>query len=767
MSQTASVSSKPLTPQGLRSRIKRVREDLGAFVSKRGNDRLKTLWPEWQRRLDEIHERSQKQPEVAISLVGGTGAGKSTLLNALIGVRVLPVRNMQACTAATCEVSYADGPYRARVEFISRESWEREVQLLLGDLRDTQGVLDDDSAADPSIPISRAVREKLWTVYRPSEEGDLASFDPFRLVEPPDIKAYLDSGNTEIESADVDDFRKQVKRFLDSQHRFWPIVRTVAIRGPFALLRDGAKIIDLPGINDPNETREAVTKSHLKTCRFVWLVFNIKRALTKDAIQLMQSDDFLRQVVMDGRADSLTFVGTAADDVDHETGIEEFQLDDDATIIDVVAARNKGVRDVIREQLDDLSLRLAQLAHEQRDTAVRLAARLKASKIFTVSAREYLRLEGLARTNSAGFADVDQTEVPALVAHLRKISHGYGVTAHCQALDRQLNLIAAEIQGELQSQQAILYNRAEISERGRKEMRAAVEAARTFLDHDLDDARERLAQDLEASQSVLAERVKRAVERARHDLDQTLDRWQRMHHNTIKAVCRRGGAYVGTHRNDFPADLAKPILDGIAFAWSEFFGERLRQTLEKWTERLLRHAAGYRDRLGKSLAAAPDLSAGLITSIDAIFETTAKVLQELLVQTNNATEGKIQHEQRTLYEAVPEQVKANMKLAFLKAGDEKGAGMKTRMVAILAEHARKISQVMFDDARDALINGVRNLNDWLVREYDKMIEAVKRNAALAAENLVAGGERMTAAAVEVEQGMLNDLATLLRDPEFA
>src|SRR5206468_3949382 len=99
-----------------------------------------------------------------------------------------------------------------------------EIQLLLADLRDTQVTSDEDGATDPRISMSRAVRDKLWTVYRPSEDGDPSSFDPFRLVEPPEIKACLDSGSVEIQGSDQKEFRKQVARYLDSQHRFWPIV---------------------------------------------------------------------------------------------------------------------------------------------------------------------------------------------------------------------------------------------------------------------------------------------------------------------------------------------------------------------------------------------------------------------------------------------------------------------------------------------------------------------------------------------------------------
>src|SRR5690606_24850383 len=111
------------------------------------------------------------------------------------------------------------------------------------------------------------------------------------------------------------------------------------------------------------------------------------------------------------------------------------------------------------------------------------------------------------------------------------------------------------------------------------------------------------------------------VDRAKHDLDQTLNRWRRMHPQTIGAVCRRGGVYAGsTGRNDFPAELSKPILDGIAFAWSDFFGDRLAKTLEKAADRLLRRADGYRDRLRQALKSAPDISPELFASLDGVLE---------------------------------------------------------------------------------------------------------------------------------------------------
>ena len=562
--------------------------------------------------------------------------------------------------------------------------------------------------------ISRAAKDRLWAVHKPSDDASIKDFDLSRLVEPPAITEALDTGFREIRCDDLAAFRRKIAEYLASSHRYWPIVKHVVVRGPFSPLRDGAKIIDLPGINDPNEAREEVTRAHLKTCRFVWVVFNIKRALTKSIVTLLQSDNFIRQIVMDGRSNAMTFVGTASDDVGWADGIQQYGLHEDASPVDVVRARNRAVKDVVRGQLEELLCQLADTARADVDARRKVEGGILSSKIFTVSAREHLRLRGLARTLFAGLETEAETEVPLLRNHMHALCADYGVAAHCLSLNRQLDLLIAEIRTEIQSQQAVLKNRAEITERQRQEVGAAAKTALEFLKHELADSKERLEQDLAASHELLAERVKRAVDRARLELDHTFTRWQRVHHMTLRAVCRRGGAYVGsTGKTDLPADLSKPILDSIAFAWSDFFGEKLRIILEKWTDALLRHADGFGRQVLEAVSAKPDLPPGMLVNQDRILETTEKVLRELLAQVNTAMEARIQEDQRTLYERVPAEVRANMKEAFKRTAEEQGTGMRQRMVAILAEEANRVSQKMFDEAREAILSGLRGLNDWL------------------------------------------------------
>jgi len=84
MNQTHAAEPERLTPTAVQARIKQAYLEIGTFVVNRGTERLRARWPEWDKRFREIFERTKEQPEVTISLVGGTGAGKSTLLNALI-----------------------------------------------------------------------------------------------------------------------------------------------------------------------------------------------------------------------------------------------------------------------------------------------------------------------------------------------------------------------------------------------------------------------------------------------------------------------------------------------------------------------------------------------------------------------------------------------------------------------------------------------------------------------------------------------------------
>jgi hypothetical protein len=481
-------------------------------------------------------------------------------------------------------------------------------------------------------------------------------------------------------------------------------------------------------------------------------------------MNIMQSDDFLRQVVMDGRADALTFVGTASDDLDPESAREELNLDPDAPESDVIVARNEEARRLVRSQLKDLAARMASLAGEDGDRARQLAKVFLASKIFTVSAREYLRLAGLARTRNAGFDTAEQTELPALRAHMQRICARFGRDARADAHVRQISILLAEIDRELRSQRVPLAQQTETTERQRKELGTAAEASRSFLTSRLSDLGERFRQDLEADQALLSERIKRAVERGQRELQNTLSRWSALHWATIRAVVRREGVYRGsTGNHNFPADLSKPVLDAITFAWVDFFGDRLSQGLEKWSERLLQCAEEHRLKLLEALSSLLPEKSRLHAHLKSIIETTERVIAEQLSQTRLQMNEKIDRNRRDLYERIPEHVAGNMRAAFDQAADESGTGMKLRMVAIISDHATRVCAVMFADAEQAILEGVRGLTDWLARKYVEMTTTVGQHADIAIENLNLEGGQISPEEIDQRRAVLDAIGAAVAE----
>ena len=143
------------------------------------------------------------------------------------------------------------GPFQAQVEFVPRESWDHEVSLLLGDLRDAQAVAAEPDGWIEPAQMSRAVREKLWTVYRPTEDSGSAGFDPFRLVEPAEITQALDAGFTDLGRARIWRSFKGQSRTASTRSTDFGRSSNPSQFAVHSRRCRRAKIVDLPGINDP------------------------------------------------------------------------------------------------------------------------------------------------------------------------------------------------------------------------------------------------------------------------------------------------------------------------------------------------------------------------------------------------------------------------------------------------------------------------------------------------------------------------------------
>jgi predicted GTPase len=753
-------------PRRLQDRIRTTHSQLRRLIEQVNNLHLKESWPRWEHRLEELASQAREKPQFSISLVGSIGAGKTTLINALLGARLLPTKEGQACTSAVCEISHSgDDRFHAEVSFLSRADWEQEVERLRADLRaslPTAGDTEEDR--EVSGGMVRAALQKLRAVYR-TEEG-AEGFLRNGLREPVSVTRALNAGSETFSYGpdEAKEFNDHVKLFLASDHAFWPLVRSVSISGPFPALEGGVKLIDLPGVNDPNEAREQVTRKHLKECKFVWLMFGVKRGLMRDVVEVMRSEDFFRQLIMDGRTDRLTFIATHADDINFEEACDQYKLDPDASITDILQARKENLKTGIEQTLAELAAQLADRAGEDQTKARELAKRLSQFTLFSVSARDYLAFQKRVRTPPR-LETAEQTEIPSLRAHLLELARAYGAERHAQALQQQLKVLLHEVEREVRAEQVGVEQRSEMNVKQLREVQAAANAALTFLDGKLKEFRERYGQDLRSRREVLMERFKHGKQKGREGVDATLTSWEKMHQNTLAAVCRnKGRTTTTTGRHDLAQDLTKPLLDSIAFTWEEFFSDRLNRVTEEWHGKLLQLAHQQAQKFEAAVHQQLQAESRLRPDLKQFLEMTEKVLSEQLAHAKAQLQDRIVSTRATLYERVPTRVRAHLAPACQKAGKESGKGMKQRIIdEYLRPAAFEVARVVFQDVEQEIDNELRALQDTLVRSYSEMTDTVRRHADTNAKNIGEGAHGLSVKAIENERRQLQAAAKMLEE----
>lgn len=766
------MSEISLTPELVQQRVNKIQQDLSACIDGCGIKTIEEKWNGWNQSFSELATQAQKKPEVVISLLGSTGCGKSTLINALLGVRVLPIGNVKACTSAVCQVSYQEGDkYSALIEFITREELQNEIDILFDDIKTKSNsqpqrkgffslfgggsvTQEDTTKQDDNIlsELSREARYKIKAIYQLPEDAEIVSLD--ELKEPAEITELIGKGALEFEDSSLKKFKSELSKYLSSNHNFWPIVKTVQISGPFDGLTGGISLVDLPGINDPNVARERVTRNYLKKCRYIWIAYNMGRPLTKDLVEFLHNEDFFRQIILEGRSHSLTVIGTASDNLDIQAARDEFDLDEDISSIDVVLTRNTKAKEVVSEQLREIASTFAERFGDPSKSAT-IGEVLSQSKIFTVSARTYL--DNKNEPDLTGiFRNIEQTEIPALKEHMKKICGEYSLYAHLEAIHKRTDTILHDIWNTLQMHEIGLEQMLQLQEGKQLEVKAAAKAAESFLIQETKIRKTSFSSFLEADYQALDQRLRNGTDRASQQLNNLHQQWQTLHWGTLRATMKRGGVFRGSRlgEQDFPMAIARPILNEITFAWSEFFEEKLGHRLENGMRDLIEASQQYSQTLERSIREIEGLPPELINQINDQHGSLRAILKERVEQSKFQIRQYIQDKQRNLWEVIPERIKNDMIPAFVLAGQETGTGLKQRILDILKQHMNQVSKEMFMECHKMINEGIRGLIQWLTEEYAEMANTLEEHAQMISTNMMSRTENIPVTEVELEKSAL-------------
>lgn len=221
---------------------------------------------DWLNRIEKLKSQSNRT-RTLVGVAGSTGAGKSSLINALLDEeKLLPTSGFRACTAVITEISYNESEdpwkaYRCVVEFLSRDDWISEVELLFGDLvEDKQlspGYLDNNTVAGIAYAKIKAVRPDLTQ--------DMIVKSTVEQLANSDAVAKVLGTTIHFACSNPRDLCKMLQKYLDSKDKdtkggprkeqdmaFWPLIKRVKVFTRASVLKTGVCIVDLPGIHDSN-----------------------------------------------------------------------------------------------------------------------------------------------------------------------------------------------------------------------------------------------------------------------------------------------------------------------------------------------------------------------------------------------------------------------------------------------------------------------------------------------------------------------------------
>lgn len=682
----------------------------------------------WRRELSAISDLVKRPTRVRVALVGTTGAGKSTFLNAVLKQEVLPVGVMHPCTAFVTAVSFAPVPeFRLAIRYATHDEWRRDLETFVAMLEPGDGDGDGDGHHESGRMLEVA-RKRLQGVFGDAINESSTASDVRIARLPADAKAALaGTAPTQFTFDSSKDLVTHLKGLIRGESALWPLVREVSIEGPYESLEGGIELIDLPGLNDPNEARIEVTREYLRTSPFVWLVFSMVRGLTADIRRVLEEEKVLRTLVLSGTLSGLALVGTKADDIDMDSA-EQLGLPDDSDFVELVAAYREQSANEARSQLGEMIQDLP-CASGEEDTRQRMLDMARSVRVHTTSASAYNKLSGVGRLRKDyGLHDERDTGIPEVRAHLRAIGLEAGSDFNVRSASGRLDHLRKEIE-------AFYRAKGEASSPGVGEARRRFREQSDTFAKDVATDRDRAVEQLAVQRKTFIARLDSLLEKSTQGVARVTEGWHGVHWATLRAVVQRDGVFRSPSSGrsfDFNADVAEPLLAELPVSWERYFSDELGGLTNEFVVRI--------QEKGKHFCEIIALTAELLSGRKGqqpMNDQLAWFRQKIDLLTADAARHatNVVRERRTeLASKITVLAKQYMQPAYNSAKQEQGAGMKSRMLAHLEGNVRAAARPLYDTIQSVLLEGLTELELQINGLYERLAQTALEQARIVVNN---------------------------------
>ncbi len=671
--------------------------------------------------LKEIQWQLDNPAPVTIALLGSTGAGKSTLINTLIGSEILPNSGINVCTSGITRVKYLDATgFRITIKFTTLESWKQELENshreISSDFSQQDVVENVSSTEHLTEPESKEAIARILAIYgRDAYKRFIARKDLNELTMPDEVAKAFSETTRVINVESPRDVLNEVNFYLVTQSieeitedsgRLWPIVESVLIEGRFEAIKHGAEIVDLPGINDPNEAREAKTREYLSTAKFIFVAYESKRQPTKDIYDILKTRDLRNNIVASGKTGALTFIATKSD-VFTPSDQDFLSLGDKVTLDAKARFRKTKVDERLQSALKDISVEVGRICESQQDTEMVMETISKSPRFITSAYNFSLHVAMLAGEEveeKPRFKNIDDTDIQRLRLHIEQITIKDGPQVSFSRLVNELKGVTNRMLLMLNLEFAKFILREENHGAKIKELQNQVnliteELNRSMkeLSSNLDESIAKQADDFFLKINFDARTIIRVRDKFARDL-------QNLHWATLRATTARGGRFWSPTFGeiDLIAKVSQPITDAVTGPWASFFGESIKTTLEILSERISNIAGSYIDNINQLLHDEVDFG-DVDSVVRNLLTNLSEISQSKLQATNSAMSEEIKSTRSQLIELIRDTVEKQMRPVIIGVSDERGSGMKYRMTSQIVESTIEIIPNTFDTVKIQII----------------------------------------------------------------